>query len=61
MTGSDAAENQPEGQKFDPVAEAKRLLRTTRWASLATLVPELGSPSPRSSMSPARRTAALSY
>ncbi len=44
MTGSDAAENQPEGQKFDPIAEAKRLLRSTRWASLATLAPESGSP-----------------
>jgi putative heme iron utilization protein len=44
MTGSDAAENQPEAQKFDPIAEAKRLLRSTRWASLATLVPESGSP-----------------
>jgi putative heme iron utilization protein len=44
MTGSDAAENQPEAQKFDPIAEGKRLLRSTRWASLATLVPESGSP-----------------
>jgi heme iron utilization protein len=44
MTGSDAAENPPESQTFDPVGEAKKLLRATRWASLATLVPEQGSP-----------------
>ncbi len=37
-------ENQPESPKFDAVAEAKLLLRTVRWASLATLAPESGDP-----------------
>jgi heme iron utilization protein len=34
------ASEQPESPKFDPVSEGKSLLRTTRWASLATLVPD---------------------
>ncbi len=44
MTVPEAVENPPASPKFDPVAEAKLLLRTTRWASLATLVPESGFP-----------------
>lgn len=42
--GEDAAQNQQDGPKFDPVAVAKSLLRTTRWATLATLTPEAGAP-----------------
>ncbi len=39
------AEDSPnEAAKFDPVAEAKLLLRTTRSAALATLVPHSGQP-----------------
>lgn len=30
--------------EFDPIAEAKLLLRTTRWATLATIVPGSGQP-----------------
>ena len=48
MTAPDRPENLPENQrespKFNPVAEAKLLLRTVRWASLATLVPDSGDP-----------------
>jgi heme iron utilization protein len=35
---------QAEAAKFDPVAEAKLLLRTTRAAALGTLVPDTGQP-----------------
>lgn len=44
MVASSAEDAQVEAPKFDPVAEAKLLLRTTRSAALATLVPETGQP-----------------
>ncbi|MGP8231942.1 MAG: HugZ family protein [Methylovirgula sp.] len=48
MNAPDSAENPPENQsespKFDAVAEAKLLLRTVRWATLATLTPDSGAP-----------------
>ena len=44
MTVLNSAENPPESPKFDAVAEAKLLLRTVRWASLATLTPDSGFP-----------------
>jgi putative heme iron utilization protein len=44
MVPSGAEDPQAEAVKFDAVAEAKLLLRTTRSAALATLVPESGQP-----------------
>lgn len=44
MTLPETAENQTESPKFDPVAEAKLLLRTVRWATLATLTADGGFP-----------------
>ncbi len=41
MAASGAEDFPAEAVKFDPVAEAKLLLRTTRSAALATLVAEL--------------------
>lgn len=40
-----AAQQTPDAEpQFDAVAEAKQLLRTARWAALATLVPNAGYP-----------------
>ena len=44
MTRPEIAENPPESPKFDAIAEAKLLLRTVRWATLATLAPDSGFP-----------------
>jgi heme iron utilization protein len=44
MTKPGAKDALTEPPKFDPVAEAKLLLRTTRSAALATLVPDSGQP-----------------
>jgi heme iron utilization protein len=44
MTLPETAENPTESPKFDAVAEAKLLLRSVRWATLATLTPDGGFP-----------------
>jgi heme iron utilization protein len=44
MAAFSSEDSSPEASKFDPVAEAKLLLRSTRSAALATLVPESGAP-----------------
>ncbi len=44
MNRSSANDAPPETDKFDAVSEAKLLLRTTRWAALATLIPDSGQP-----------------
>jgi hypothetical protein len=40
----DITDKRPDGPKFNPSGEAKLLLRTTRWATLATLARETGAP-----------------
>src|SRR5579862_7783031 len=44
MIVADAQKPPAAEPKFDAVAEAKQLLRTARWAALATLVPDSGYP-----------------
>lgn len=44
VTQFGAADPRGSAPQFDPVAEAKLLLRATRWATLATLIPDKGQP-----------------